>query len=395
MLARLHEACIFDFDETPTAQRIARAADIESEDPDFWERLAREELRQDPRVARYLQLGSPTPLLDGVFLDIARMLDMVPPLLTPHGIANRETETEAQAAGRHWAPERRLQVRLYNLLERWSVALADPRLQWISPLTPVGNFAALLGAIRECWTHDYLPQHRLVGLVGVLLGAFIRGERRAGFLSRLSEEERAEAIEVLRASSAPSLAGALAYASVRSAQRDLMTYLFSWQPALLLGLEWQVLRFDDDAIAFGEELSLPDAAADAMSARVTWASAYMDDARWGTVMSAETGLAVVLTVKGFATKFGATLSVGPSVALLDDPRIVEVVRRALGYRHTEACVVESGPDRLSVRIDDVLAARIGPTIVESDDVLSPERLNALAEAGAPFSDLLWTAEAAS
>src|SRR4051812_13392154 len=106
-----------------------------------------------------------------------------------------------------------------------------------------------------------------------------------------------------------------------------MTYLFSWQPALVSGLDWHVIRFDDDAVAFAEELGLADAAADTMSARITWASTYMDDARWGAVMSAETGLAVALTVKGFATKFGATLSVGPSVNLLDDPRIVDVVRR--------------------------------------------------------------------
>ena len=77
MLAELHATCVFDFDDTPSARRVARAAE-ETEDPDFWERLAAEDLRADPRVSRYVRLAHELPLLDGVFLDLARMRDMVP-----------------------------------------------------------------------------------------------------------------------------------------------------------------------------------------------------------------------------------------------------------------------------------------------------------------------------
>ena len=221
MLARLNQACIFDFDETPTAGRIRRAVE-ELEDPEFWDRLAREDLRSDPRVARYHQLHEHLELLDGLFLDLARMRDAVPPLAQPHGVGGPEETDGATGSGVKWTADKKLQVRLFNLLERWCTALADPRLAWIGPVAQVGNFAALVGAIYECWANRYLPEHRLVPLVGVLLTSFLTSERRPGFVAGLDEETRATAEVAISGSAAPEFAAGLVWASVRPARADLL-----------------------------------------------------------------------------------------------------------------------------------------------------------------------------
>lgn len=395
MLARLNAACIFDFDETPAAKRIARAADTESDDPDFWDRLTREELRQDPRVARYMQLGGTTPMLDGVFLDIARMLEGVPGIAGLHAVGDSEGDSGGSRTGKHWTPDRRLQIRLFNLLERWCAALSDPRLQWISLLTPVGNFAALVGALRECWARGYLPEHRVVTLTGVLLTSFVRDERRPGFLARLDDADRTEALAALSASSTSAFVTALVYAAVRPSLKDLLIYLFAWQPSLTDGLAWGVFRIDDETATAVLELTGQTVSHQAMADRVEWASCYINDARWSEIISRAIGLPVVLTTKAFADRFGATLSVGPGVALLADARVVELTRRAIAYRHTQACVVESGPDRLSVQLDRVFGARIGGSIVDSNDIVTTQRLEEMADAGASFSELIWASEEAA
>ena len=395
MLARLHAACIFDFDETPTARRIAHAADSESEDPDFWDRLAREDLRQDPRVARYLQLGGDTPLLDGIFLDIARMLEVVPGLVSFHAVGDATSPGAEHGTGTAWTPDRKLQVRLFNLLERWCAALSDPRLQWISPLTPVANFAALVGALRECWSHGYLPEHRTVALVGVLLTAFLRSERRPGFMARLADEDRSAAIATLAASAAPAIVTAIVFAAVRPSQKDLLTYLFAWQPALADGLASGVLRADEQSSALVHELTGLTASPREIIERITWAATYIDDARWSETISREMSLPVTLTTRKFATRFGATVSVGSGVDLLGDARVVEIVRRAIAYRKTDGCIVESDANRLSIQLLETFGARLDAVTVDSDDIVTVERLETMAAAGAPFSELIWNEEVAS
>jgi hypothetical protein len=392
MLARLHSSCIFDFDETPAAQRGRRSDTTESEDPEFWDRLAREELRRDPRAARYHQLGGPTPMLDGIFLDIALMLEMVPGLEGPHRLPGSHNEGDRSGTGNRWTPDRRLQVRLFNVLARWCTALADPRLEWNGVLTPVGNFAALLGALRECWIRDYLPEPRVVALVGVLLTAFVRGEGRPGFLSRQDDDHRAEVLATLATSVTPSIAGALVYAAVRPAQKDFLSFLFAWQPALTDGLKSDVLRADFTTASTVEELIGSPVSPAAIGQRLAWASTYTNDEHWSETVSRETRLQVVLTSAAFAAQFGATLRVGPEVDLLGDPRVVRIVWRALAYRRTQGCIVESGPNRLSVRLGDVVAARINGATVVSDDPLTAERLEAMAMAGAPFAELFWVSE---
>lgn len=387
MLARLHAACIFDFDDTPSARRVAQAAEV-ADDPEFWERLAQEDLRGDPRVAHYSQFRDDLPLLDGIFLDLARMRDMVRPLSELHAVPESQSPSQNPGTGPKWSPQVKLQVRLFNVLERWCGALTDPRLSWVASLAPVANFVALASALRECWIEGYLRQDRVISLVGVLLAAFVRGERRPGFLGMRDDDDRALATRALAASAAPALFAGLAYASVRQAQAGLLTYLFSWQPGIASGLSWGALRPDAVAGECATELTGVITGAKTVEARLSWAVTYLDDPHWSEAVERELGLSgVKLTTENFARGFGAVLSVAPGVDLLGDRRIVELVRRALAYRKTEGCVVQAGTNRLSIRVGDRVFARIDEAVTESEDRVSAEGLADMTANGTAFAEL--------
>jgi hypothetical protein len=387
MLARLNQACIFDFDETPTAGRIRRAVE-ESEDPEFWDRLAREDLRSDPRVARYHQLHEHLELLDGLFLDLARMRDAVPPLPQPHALGGPEDAGGATGTGVKWTADKKLQVRLFNLLERWCTALADPRLAWVGPVAQVGNFAALVGAVYECWANRYLPEHRLVPLVGVLLTSFLASERRPGYMAGLDDETRATAELALSGSAAPEFAAGLVWASVRPAHTDLLSFLFAWQPGLLLAQSCGAVRATELSSLVADELTEMTIGPGAIATRIAWAAEYTNDARWCEVLAQEFRLSRLELVAGsYAKHFGAVLRVEPGVDLLGESRFVEIVRRALAYRGTGAAIVEAGADRLVIQLDEVPAAKIGGRTFEGEGWLTVAELEAMARDGSPFSVL--------
>src|SRR4029077_13474274 len=134
-------------------------------------------------------------------------------------------------SGTRWTPTQRLQARLFNVLQRWSVALADPRFAWIDPTAPTRNYAALLVADAECWEQEHLPEERVIRLLGSLLGSFIRTERSVGYLLSISAEDRERALGRLTPE-ARTLGSGLVYCALRpsASWRD---YLFEWQPALV------------------------------------------------------------------------------------------------------------------------------------------------------------------
>jgi hypothetical protein len=58
---------------------------------------------------------------------------------------------------RRWKASTRIRVRARNLLRRWAAAQTDPRLVWVDPLAPAGNFAmitAMLAHLRLDRTRD-------------------------------------------------------------------------------------------------------------------------------------------------------------------------------------------------------------------------------------------------
>ena len=132
MLERLHRECIFDIDETPAAKQAQRIAEEEESDSEFWENFVQEELRLDPRVERYSQSSTSDelPMDDEVFELLRIMRDRVRSRRQLRAIGGADEHGEP-GTGSPWTPQRRLQVRLFNVLNRWCGALNDPRLRWV------------------------------------------------------------------------------------------------------------------------------------------------------------------------------------------------------------------------------------------------------------------------
>src|SRR6266508_2595116 len=91
--------------------------------------------------------------------------------------------------------------------------------------------------------------------------------------------------------------------------------------------------------------------------------------------------------------FGITLSVDGSD--LDDPRIVSLVRQALAYRHVDGAVVELGPARLSVHLDDYAFARANGLDYQSREPITRQRLLELERQGVSWGRTLEAAAGAA
>src|SRR5262249_16857807 len=157
----------FDIDETPALVRAAGLTNEEVEEQrTSWEELeellAKEELARDPRIPNYPRdIGSGLLEDDDVLALLRLMLDRAPTERTLRLSGGKPDEPPTET-GTPWTPTQRLRVRLFNVLQRWSLALTDPRLVWIDLAAPVRNYAALLVAGTECWEQGHLPEDRVI-----------------------------------------------------------------------------------------------------------------------------------------------------------------------------------------------------------------------------------------
>ena len=360
----------------------------------------------DPRAKRYsletLDFGH------GIFLDdfaalLQQMLDRVP---APHVLRLVEPpETDAEEsdearAGYRWTTPQRLRVRAFNVLARWSAAIADPRLRWFGELAPVRHCVALISALAQMWPHArgaeedklWLRSDQLSRLAESIFAAFVRSERGRGYLSGLDEALRENAITSLRECGATSMAAAIAYCSLYRAKPATF---FSWQPFLVPALDWGVMEPDERAAALAREWLGVTVTAESMGTALQTAATYIDDEHWCAQAAAKWGLRTVeLKRSGNPHVFWDLIVAGAS-SLLHDPRIVGLVGAALAYRHTSAIRVRVDGDLLVVAIGRTIIGHAGDKGFESELPLFREDLDELISAGAGFGTLLAEVAAAS
>ena len=237
LLGWLHGECVFDVDEAVPRQGSESADEEEvgtSADDDFWDRLQRDDLRGDPRLARYTRGGTgPAPLEDEVFLFLEMMLHQAPEtqLLRLIRGGGSSAEPEDKTPGAKWLPATRLRVRLYNVLARWIRSLGDPRLLWLDPIAPLRNFSALAGALLYCWLHDYLQEERLARLTRMLLAEAVGSDQSVGFLDSLDDETLERANEHLDQAVRDTVS-TLVFVALRSDRQVDVRAVFEWQRTL-------------------------------------------------------------------------------------------------------------------------------------------------------------------
>ena len=392
MLLRLHQACIFDIDETPALTRAAGLTDQEAQQQetgwdDLEELLARDELARDPRIQYYrhdVTFGLSEN--DDILLLLRLLLDRVPAERALRLISSRPDEPPAKT-GTSWTSTRRLQVRLFNVLQRWSVALADPRFVWIDPAAPVRNYAALLVANTESWEH-HLPEHRVIQLVGTLLGSFIRTERSPGYLLNLPEDEQQRALTRL-APEARALGTALVYCALRPAAK-WRSYLFAWQPALAAGLQLGVFDATPESCDLIERLIGERPDTNEIQTRLNWAATYTDDDYWAQRQQHDLGFQhIQLTNASVSRRFGVTLDVAGGNASLHNTALISLVRQALAYRRTDGAIINLDDQiRLSVKIGEPVWARIHNESLCTTDAIDLAGLAELERHGISFANVL-------
>jgi hypothetical protein len=393
MLLRLHEACIFDIDETRALRRAAGLTEQETEEQKTsWEELeellAKEELARDPRVPNYPSDASVGLLEDDDVLALLRlMLDRAPAERILRMLGGKPDEPPT-GAGTPWTPTQRLRVRLFNVLQRWSPALADARLVWIDLAATARNYAALLVADAECWEQGHLLEDRVIRLVGTLLGSFIRTDRSRGYLVSLSEDERQRALSRLTPE-ARALGAALVYSALRPIS-SWSDYLFDWQPALIAGLGFGVFDVLAETCGVIERLTGARPNVDEVQSLLEWAATYTDDDHWAQRQQRDLGFQHVrLTHRRFSHGFGVTLAVSGGNASLNDAAIVSLVRQALAYRRTSGAIVELGEQiRLSVKLGEPVWARIDEETLRTPDVIDLDGLAKLERTGVSFASVL-------
>ena len=243
ILLLLQQSSIFDIDETPAATDARRASEdaAEQADPEFWERLTRETLGVDHRADSYKRLRDRSTLLeDDVFALLSIMLNRAPGEMRLRLLAGDVAQSgDSEPAHKtKWSTSARLRVRVTNVLRRWSRALADPRLRWLSELAPVRNYLALLMATGALWQEEVLDQARAATVLEDLFGSFVRRERTEGYLAALDDNARQQALAALP-DEAGELAAALLYCALRP-EAPWGGYIFDWQPFVIAGLEWGV-----------------------------------------------------------------------------------------------------------------------------------------------------------
>jgi hypothetical protein len=391
------EKLIFDPDDTPAFRRAEEAvAEIEgAEDPTtFWERYAAEELQYDPRVRSYQPLtttGASALPVDELLRELEALLHSAPSAgaqrLLQALTGGEDTDESGAGRGAPWSMEARQRVRAYHLLVRWATAVGDPRHGLINPLAPVVNYETLLGLVFVAWVTDALQVVHARRLVRVLFDAFIGPAPGHGFLGRIDDIHRNEAIEALDEGFREIGAG-LVYSALRVP--NWHEDIYDWQPALGRGLELGVIRPGPLSEAVVLHLTGNAVAAASIGEQLHQRVRWIDDTTWCSRLAAELDLKSVMLGRFDNPKVRLRADISGEIDFLNDARVLIVARRASEYKQSEAIALFVGDDRLIFIPDQparIVLGGIDGKRYTTDGPIDTTHLRAVEEQGGTISDL--------
>jgi hypothetical protein len=389
---------IFDPDDTPAFRKAQDAAGEEedAEDTsDFWERYAREELQYDPRSQSYKPLtpgsGEMSPV-DELMRELQIMLDSAPSDVRRLRIlrgGDRDEEGE-RGPGTPWTMEARHRRRAYNLFMRWCSAVADPRHLLLDPTAPATNYSTLLGVIFAAWSQDALPPKQCRTLLLTLLTAFVGGSEKTGFLGRIGESEREQALARLDPF-VLELGSGLATVALESNWR---TDIYDWQPVLQRAIDLDVILPGDWSVRIVERISGKRMNVGQVQDLFKERIAFVDDDTWCQRVAAELGLErITLDLHRQATVRSA-VKVDGAGDPLRDVRLLSVARRFLDFKKLPAVAIMSGAGSVMIFEPGVSARAMvaGEPGRTSPVPVSLERLREIEEQGGTWGDLIGSTE---
>ena len=403
----LHRNLVMDVSERATATPtgwVAASEAGEQADDDLWERLEREQLARDPRAGMYRRIWARgTPGAIEPIIELLETLRARVPAEPVHGRAGGSVlahllSQEPTGPTRRWTVSARVRVRARNVLRRWANAQTDPRLVWVDPLAPAGNFAMITGILADLRLDRARDSDRVELTDDDLddiwfrwLSRFVGTREGDGWLDRLDsaalDVARQRLPEWLSETSA-----ALCWLAVRpgSGQRERIV---DWQPVVAAALNHDLLGPTDVTARYLTAVIGRTITRAEVDSHFLATLAFIDDALWCARTERELSLdKLELQAPPGAPGIQVRLDVRGVPDPLLDPRVPRLVAAAHRYRRCEGVAVYGPVDadwRLAFRTGAAIAYREKGThaVVRSTVLVSDGLLEQLAGTGGVLASL--------
>jgi hypothetical protein len=410
-LVWLHRNLVMDVSErdaTAGAGGVTAAEADDRTDDGLWDRLEREQLARDPRAGTYERmwrrgrLDGTEPIIE--FLDALRTRVPAEPRLSRWSLLGRlldhpgdEPDDHDGTPTRRWKTSTRIRVRARNVLRRWAAAQTDPRLVWVDPLAPAGNFAMITATLA----HLRLERSRHPGQVELTdddlddlwqrwLQPFAGTGKGDGWLDQLD----AAATTLIRdrlPDWLPEAVAALCWLVVRpgSSHRERVV---AFQPVLAAALAHNLLNPTEMTARFLSAVTGQPVSSDQIDREILTALEFIDDALWCARTAEELSLdGLQLKAPPGAAAIQIRLDVRGIPDPLLDARLPRLVLAARRYRNSSGVAV-FGSDtgwRLAFVPGETIAYKtsMDATIAESAMPFTNGLLEPLAAAGGVLADL--------
>jgi len=377
-------------------------------DDDLWGRLEREQLARDPRVGTYARMWRLHALGDGepIIELLEALRDRVPagPEMYQRSLLARLLSQSSGEPGhgnaepvRRWKASTRIRVRARNVLRRWAAAQTDPRLAWVDPLAPAGNFAMIAGTLVHLRLEQAL-QHEQVELTDSdlddiwyrWLRAFAGSGHGDGWLDQLDDATSTLAQDRLP-DWLPEVVAALCWLAVQPGH-DYRERVVTFQPVLIAALAHSLLDPTDMTARYLSAVTGHDITRSQIDDQILTAVEFIDDDLWCARIRQELGLSQLeLEAPPGAAGIQVRLNVRGIADPLLDPRIPRLVTAARHYRHRDGIAVFA-PDagwRLAFITGEKVAylPKLGAASVQSAATLFDGTLENLGAACGVLADL--------
>jgi hypothetical protein len=410
-LVWLHRNLVMDVSERDATHQTGGVEAGEAgnqADDDLWDRLAREQLARDPRASTYARmwkahsLGGTEPIIE--LLEALRARVPAESNKQQRSLLARLLDHSDGQPGdkegqpiRRWKASTRIRVRARNVLRRWAAAQTDPRLVWVDPLAPAGNFVMITGTLA----HLRLDRARHPELVELTeddlddiwqrwLRGFAGTGQGDGWLDQLDDGARA-LTQTRLPEWLPEAVAALSWLAVRpgSGHRERVV---SFQPPLAGALDHGLLNPTEITASYlsaiaGRAITRPQ-----VDDQLLAAVEFIDDDLWSARTAQELGLGQLrLKAPPGAVDIRVRLDVRGIADPLFDPRVPRLVVAARHYRRCDgvAMFALDAGWRLAFVTGDTVAylPSLDASSVESAATLTGGVLEGLTSAGGVLADL--------
>jgi hypothetical protein len=420
-IAWLHRNMVMDVSESTSGSStggIENADGEAPEDDDLWERLEKEELGRDPRAGIYSRLWrSGSPNADEPLIELLEAFGARAPTQRPdHASANSvlveilrlapdvPTGEEPDSSDSitkdplRWTEATRIRVRARNVLRRWADAQTDPRLTWVDPLAPAGNFqmvTAALAFLRFTSATNTAPVELTADDLDELwlrwLRSFAGTGTGDGWLDRL-EPTVYDKVRNDIARNLAEAAAALCWLTIRRGLSGRRERIINSQAVIAAALAHGLLDPTDVTAQFLAEVTGTPITRNQIDQELLAAIDYIDDDLWCKQRAQELGLSVVRLQP---SPGAAEIKVRIDVAGIDNPLIdPRVPRLAVGgrlYRKCDGIAIYSTDKDWRVVLPgggpiDYLPAR-GRDLFSTPEAVTNQQLEALSARAGVLADL--------